>query len=95
VKISVTVRYHNILRRYAGVTQEEIDLVAGSSVRDVLSSVADLRGSAFRKLLFTAERELVSHVVIFRNRKLVTHDQLDTQLADQDALELFPAVSGG
>ncbi|MGD9030499.1 MAG: MoaD family protein [Anaerolineae bacterium] len=90
----VTVQYHNILRRAAGLGEETVRLPTGSSVRGAINQLSKTR-PAMRSLLFTAEGDVASHVVVFLNRKLVTHDQFDSQLADGDELKLFPAVSGG
>lgn len=94
MSIAVNVEYHNILRRGAGLNQEQVRLPAGSSVADVLEQLTATR-TTLRSLLFTAEGDVASHVVVFRNRKLVMHDQFDLQLVDGDELKLFPAVSGG
>jgi sulfur carrier protein ThiS len=93
--ITVTLQYHNIFRRAAGLGDEEIRLPSGSSVRDVLTQLSTNRDAALRNLLFTAEGDVASHVVVFRNKKLVTHDQFHTELVDGDELKLFPAISGG
>lgn len=92
--IAVTIQYHNILRRATGFGQEDICLPQGSSVRDALNQLSKTHAS-LRSLLFTAKGDIASHVVVFRNHKLITHDQFGTQLADGDELKLFPAISGG
>jgi MoaD family protein len=93
--IVVNVRYHNILRRAAGVEVREISLPGGVSVRDALEALSADADEALRSLLFTSEGDVVSYLVVFRNQKLVPHDRFDTRLADGDELKLFPAVSGG
>lgn len=93
--IRVTIQYYNVLRRAAGFEEEAITLPSGSSVRDALVQLSAAASPALRDLLFTVEGEIVSHLVVFRNRKLVTHDRFDTELVDGDELKLFPAVSGG
>jgi MoaD family protein len=95
VSLAVTVQYYNIFRRAAGFDQQEVHLPGGASVRHALDRLAATAAPTLRELLFTPEGEIVSHVVIFRNGKLVPHDQLHTELADGDQLKLFPAVSGG
>jgi molybdopterin converting factor small subunit len=94
VSIEVTIQYHNILRRGAGLNEEQMRLPAESSVADALEQLTATRAS-LRSLLFTAEGDLASHVVVFRNRRLVMHHQFDVLLVDGDELKLFPAVSGG
>jgi molybdopterin converting factor small subunit len=95
VTIGVTIRYHNIFRHAAGSDAEHLHLPAGSTVGDALHQLCTIRCGALGNLLLTAEGDIASHVVVFRNRKLVTHDQFDATLADGDELKLFPAISGG
>lgn len=93
--INVTFQYYNVLRRAAGVAEQEVCLATGSSLCDALEHLSRTSGATLRNLLFTAEGDMVSYVVVFRNKKLVTHDPFDTELADGDELKLFPAISGG
>lgn len=93
--IVVTVRYHNLFRRAAGSEKERLCLASGSSIHDALEQLTGGSDGALQSLLFTAERDVVAYLVVFRNQRLVTHDQFDTQLVDGDELQLFPAVAGG
>jgi len=95
VSISVTVRYHNLLRRAAGVDAQDLSLPLSASVNDALDALAADANTALLSLLFAADGTIVTYLVLFRNQKLVTHDQFDTELHDGDQLQLFPAVSGG
>jgi sulfur-carrier protein len=94
VTIGVTIQYHNILRRGVGLDEERVRLPLGSSVADAVNHLSTTH-AALRSLLFTAEGEVVSHLVVFRNYKLVTHEQFGASLEDGDELKLFPAISGG
>jgi MoaD family protein len=93
--IAVSVRYHNMLRRRTGVEQETITLPEGTALRTALERLADRHGSHLREMLFAPEGDVASHLVIFRNRKLMAHDQHDEPLSDGDELMLFPAIAGG
>jgi molybdopterin converting factor small subunit len=93
--IAVKVRYHNILRRAAEATEETITVPDNASLRDVLEHLGDRHGSGLREMLFAPDGSVVSHLVAFRNRKLVHRDQHDDPLSDRDELMLFPAVAGG
>lgn len=94
MSIVVTIQYHNIFRRGARLNEERVRLPAESSVADAVHQLSTAH-APLRSLLLTAEGQIASHVVVFRNHKLVTHDQFDTTLDDGDELKLFPAVSGG
>ena len=93
--IAVSVTYHNMLRYRAGVEQETIALTEGTSLRAALEHLADRHGPRLREMLFAPEGSVASHLVIFRNRKLVPQDEHHLPLADGDELKLFPAIAGG
>ena len=93
--ITVSVRYHNMLRRRAGVEQETITLGEGASLRAGLNHLADRHGPHLQQMLFSPQGDIVSHLVVFRNRKLVPHKRFDEPLSDGDELMLFPAIAGG
>ncbi len=93
--MTVTVYYHNMLRRVTNVAAEELMLPDGATVYDLLERLAQVHQPHLRERLLTPDGDIVSHLVVFRNRKLVLHDQLDTPLAESDEIKLFPAISGG
>ena len=93
--ITVQVRYNNILRSAAGVTEEMVQVPSDASLLDLLGQLSDSHESRLKTLLFEADGSVVSHLVVFRNQKLVTQDRYKLQLSDGDELMLFPAVSGG
>ncbi|MBL7183655.1 MAG: MoaD/ThiS family protein [Anaerolineae bacterium] len=93
--ITVTVRYHNLLRRMTGVKEETISLPVGASLRDALEHLAQRHGPALQEMLFEPDGGISVHLVIFRNRQLVRPDQHDAPLTDGEELMLFPAIAGG
>ena len=93
--ITVTVRYHNLLRRMASLAEETIPLPAGASLRDALEHLAQRHGPMLREMLFEPEGGVSVHLAIFRNRQLVRHDQHDAPLSADNKLMLFPAIAGG
>ena len=92
--ITVGVRYHNMLRHRAGVEHETIALAEGT-LRAALEHLADRHGPRLREMLFAPDGGVASHIVIFRNRKLVPQGQHHLSLANGDELMLFPAIAGG
>ena len=93
--ITITVRYHNLLRRMTGVKEETISLPVGASLRDALEHLAQRHGPALQEMLFEPEGGVSVHLAIFRNRQLMRHDQHDAPLSADDKLMLFPAIAGG
>ena len=93
--ITVTVRYHNLLRRMTGVAEETITLPEGASLRDALERLAQRHGPALQEMFFEPDGGISLHLAIFCNRQLVRHGQHDTPLSADDELMLFPAIAGG
>lgn len=93
--IEVSIRYYNMLRRSTGVDWEPVTLPQGASIRAALEYLAERHGPDLAQMLFAPGGSVASHLVIFRNRKLVPQDQHHLLLADGDELMLFPAISGG
>jgi molybdopterin converting factor small subunit len=93
--MAVTVRYHNVLRSAAGLAEEELPVPEGATLYALFEALAGAHGPPLRDLLLEADGSVVSHLVAFRNRKLVSGDPRGVLLADGDEVMLFPAVSGG
>jgi len=93
--ITVTVRYHNLLRRGAGLEKETLTLPKDASLRDAFLHLAQRHGSPLREMLLDPEGGISLHLVVFRDDQLVRPDQHDASLSDGQELMLFPAISGG
>jgi len=93
--ITVTVHYHNLLRRGAGLKKETFTLPKGASLRDALLYLAQRHGPTLREMLLDPDRGISLHLVVFRDDQLVRPDQHDALLSDGEELMLFPAISGG
>ena len=93
--ISIEVQYHNMLRRHAGVHSDTLALPDGARLGQALEQIGARHGAPLRDMLFSPEGEIVSHLVIFCQGKLVHRDRAGFQLSDGDQLMLFPAISGG
>lgn len=92
--VTVRVRYHNMLRRITGVGHETLT-IPQARLMVLLEALADRHGPQLRAMLFAVEGDISSHLVIFCNERLVSHDKRDLKLHDGDELMLFPAISGG
>ena len=93
--LTVRISYHNTLRSAVGHTEELIRLPANASLLDLLHRLGELHGSRLSTLLFDADGTVVTHLVVFRNQKLVPQDRYGLDLDGGDEFMLFPAVSGG
>ena len=93
--ISVSISYHNMLRRRTGVERENIQLPDGTPLYGALEKVADRYGPHLREMLFAPEGTVANYLVVFHNGQLSRQDARTVQLADGDELMLFPAISGG
>jgi len=93
--ITISVRYHNLLRRGAGLEKETFTLPEDASLRDALLYLAQLHGPPLQEMLLNPEGGISLHLVVFRDEKLVHPDQHDAPLSDGQELMLFPAISGG
>jgi molybdopterin converting factor small subunit len=92
--ISVSVRYHNVLRQITGLQQETVPL-SEPTLGALLEHLAVAHGPALRTVLFGPEGQVSTHLVVFHNQQLAPRGQGDLPLADGDELMLFPAISGG
>ena len=93
--ITISVRYHNLLRRGAGLEKETFTLPEDASLGDALLYLAQRHGSPLREMLLEPEGGISVHLVVFRDDQLVHPDQHDDSLSDGQELMLFPAISGG
>jgi molybdopterin converting factor small subunit len=93
--ITVTVRYHNILRNRAGLEQESLDLPQDTEARDAIHRLAERHGPGLAAMLLSPEGGLSSYLVVFLNGQLVFPEKKRQPLADGDELKLFPTISGG
>ena len=93
--ISVSVRFHNMLRHHTGIEQEAIVLPEGALLLTALEDLARRHGPGLGRMLFASEGVISTHLVIFRNQQLLPRAEGDVTLVDGDELLLFPAISGG
>jgi molybdopterin converting factor small subunit len=93
--ITVSVRYHNMLRHRTGVEGEVVELPDGTDLSAVLEILAERHGQSLRQMLFAPDGSVSPHLVIFGNGQLLPQDQRLSPLSDGDELMLFPAISGG
>jgi molybdopterin synthase sulfur carrier subunit len=92
----VNVRFYATLRQVAGRREVEIPGSAGGTVRELLDAVLE-RWPPMREELFDEQGRLYGHVHVFINGRDAPYMEhgLETRLASDDAVDIFPAVGGG
>ncbi len=93
--ITVTVRYHNILRNRAGLEQESLELPQGTGVGEAIRQLAERHGSSLAAMLLAPDGGISPYLVVFHNGQLVFPAKQPLPLAGGDELKLFPSISGG
>jgi molybdopterin converting factor small subunit len=94
-RITITVRYHNILRHHTGLDRESLDLPEDTQIITALRRLTSQYGPGLREMLLSTDGGLSPHLAIFVNQQLVFPDRQTVTLADGDELSLFPTISGG
>ncbi len=96
----MTVKYFATIRSYTGETARRID-GAPTDLRELLTQLAQRYGAPFRRAVFAdgtdgADESLHDQIIILVNGRNVRHLQrLDTPLAPDDEVSIFPMVAGG
>ncbi len=93
--MKITFRTFADFREVIGVKEKEFSLPEGETVGGLLKGLC--KGDAgLQEKLFGAAAELKPYVIILKNGRNVTSLQhLDTVIADQDVIAVFPPVAGG
>jgi molybdopterin synthase sulfur carrier subunit len=90
----MTVKYFATIRTYTGETARQFDN-APADLRELLTSLAQRYGAQFRRAVFTGDA-LSEAIIILVNGRNVLHLQgLNTPLAADDEVSIFPMVAGG
>jgi molybdopterin converting factor small subunit len=92
--ITVRIRYFNILADYAGTKQANVQVPAGTTIRDMLKRLADLHREPFRSALLRGD-DVNAYIRVFRQDRLVAAPDLSLPVFDGEEFLLFPAIAGG
>lgn len=88
------VQYFATIRTYTGESERRLD-DAPASLGPLLEELAERYGAAFRRAMF-AGAALSPYVIILVNGRSVLHSGvLETPLAADDVVSIFPMVAGG
>ena len=88
--MKVTVRYFARYRSLVGLSEEELDVPEGITVRELIEILKE-RHPVLKEEVF-AEDDDLADVNVSRNGRYVRFDEV---LRDGDVIALFPPVSGG
>ena len=90
--MQVTVHYLAQLKRAAGCSAEAATLPAAASLRDLLRTIADRRGGAFRSLVLDDAQEPRPSLLFFVGDE---HADLKRLLRDGDSISILTPMAGG
>lgn len=90
------VNFFATLRDIAGGKTVEFDVDHGITARELLDAVVE-RFPLMKKELLNEHGEMYGHVHFFINGRDVqfTDDKFETQITQEDTINVFPAVGGG
>ncbi|HTX78532.1 MAG TPA: MoaD/ThiS family protein [Longilinea sp.] len=91
--IIVHVEYCNCLADYAGKKEEEISIVEGASLRQLIRFLAELHSPTFHNVALCRNAP-GPFLRVFHNGKPLERQQLGTHLVDGDEIKLFPQIVG-
>ncbi len=90
----MTVKYFATIRTYTGEAERHLD-DGPADLRELLTALGRLYGVSFRGAVFSGT-ELSEAIIILVNGRNVRYLQgLDTPLAADDEVSIFPMVAGG
>jgi molybdopterin converting factor small subunit len=92
--MKVTMNYFGQLRNAAGAESEEVELDAGATVQDAVSSRIDAHGDVFRTVLLGEDGVLRPSVMVLVNDAPAAKTPPAT-LNDGDRVKLLAAIAGG
>lgn len=91
---TMTIKYFATVRDYTGETARRLD-GGPACLGDLLDVLCRRYGVLFRRAVLDGER-LSPQIIILVNGRNVLHLRgLDTPLADEDEISIFPMVAGG
>jgi len=84
-----------MLREAVGLKEEFYTFSSIPTIQILLNEACLRHNFVLKDKLFEASGELKPAILIFLNSTLVSHNQLNKKLSDNDEVYLFPAISGG
>ncbi len=93
--MKITLRTFADFREIIGAREMELFPPEGESVRGLLKGLCEVHPALLGKI-FDTDGNLKPYILVLKNgRNVASIQQLDTGMADQDIIALFPPVAGG
>jgi len=95
--LKVTVKFLAAAREKAGVREETLELADGTTVLDILQTLAAKHGDVLREYLFDQDSgEPRSHLQFLLNGRSVSMmGGFSSQITEDSTMMIFPPTSGG
>lgn len=90
----MTVKYFATIRTYTGEAARRID-DAPADLRELLTALAGRYGTSFRRAVFAGDDLNPEIIILVNGRNVLYLQRLDTPLAADDEVSIFPMVAGG
>ncbi|HZL64833.1 MAG TPA: ubiquitin-like small modifier protein 1 [Thermoleophilia bacterium] len=90
----MTVKYFATIRTYTGEAARRID-DAPVDLRELLETLAGRYGTSFRRAVFEGGELSPEIIILVNGRNVLYLEGLETPLAADDEVSIFPMVAGG
>ncbi len=90
----MTVKYFATIRTYTGESERRFD-DAPATLRELLAALAARYGNLFRNAAFAGDALNPEIIILVNGRNVLYLRGLDTPLAQEDEVSIFPMVAGG
>lgn len=90
----MTVKYFATIRSYTGETERRL-AEPPADLRALLTTLAARYGTAFRRAVFSGDQLNGEIIILVNGRNVLYLQGLDTPLAADDEVSVFPMVAGG
>jgi molybdopterin converting factor small subunit len=94
----IQVQLFSVFRQLAGGAESiAVPLHEGARLRDLLTRLTEMYGSAFEKGILLPDGTGLAHdaTVLLNGGNVLSHDGLDTQLRLGDCVAILISISGG
>jgi MoaD family protein len=94
--MKIIVKYFAMIREFTQKKEETLDLIDGSSIKDLISTLSNFYGHTFKKNVVLDDGYLKEGLILLINGEFVnSKDFGDRILDDGDVAAIIPPVGGG